>query len=260
MGSDRFYDEERPERTVTVPGFWIDAGPVTNDQFAAFVAATGYATEAERTPPPGSAVFTPPPGPVPLDDERQWWQFVEGATWSRPQGPGSSVLGRERHPVVHVTAGDAEAYAAWAGGSLPDEAEWELAARGGIDGADYAWGDDPSPAGRANTWLGAFPWLSRDRYGTSAVGAFPPNGFGLFDMIGNVWEWTRSREADSFVEPQRSCCAPTTTGSPLRGVIKGGSFLCSPEYCLRYRPAARQLLDLDSSTSNVGFRCVRRPA
>jgi formylglycine-generating enzyme required for sulfatase activity len=258
MGSERFYDEERPERTVDVDGFWIDTTPVTNEQFAAFVADTGYVTVAERTPPPGSAVFTPTRGPVPFDDERQWWQFVEGTSWRRPNGPGSSVLGRERHPVVHVACEDAEAYAAWSGGSLPDEAEWELAARGGLDGADYAWGDDPSPSGRANTWRGAFPWLSRGEFGTSAVASFPPNGFGLFDMIGNVWEWTSSRDSGSHEGPQPPCCAPKAAHGTSRGVVKGGSFLCSAEYCLRYRPAARQLLDVDSSTSNVGFRCVHR--
>ena len=257
MGSEGFYAEERPIRHVRVEGFWIDPFPVTNGDFAAFVAATGYVTTAERMPPPGSAVFTPTSGPVPLDDERYWWRFVEGASWHSPTGPGSSIDGLERHPVVHVASEDAEAYAVWSGGALPDEAEWELAARGGLDGADYAWGDDPSPDGRANTWHGCFPWLSRGETGTSAVGSFAPNGYGLHDMIGNVWEWTSSRGSDPPAE--RACCAPKRVAATARRVVKGGSFLCSPDYCARYRPAARQLLDVDSSTSNVGFRCVRRP-
>ncbi|MHB8643874.1 MAG: formylglycine-generating enzyme family protein [Gaiellaceae bacterium] len=273
MGSDRFYAEERPLREADVDGFWIETTPVTNRQFAAFVANTGHVTGAERTPRAedypgaasdslvaGSAVFVPTTGPVPLDDERRWWRYVEGACWRQPEGPGSTVEGREDHPAVHVALVDAEAYAAWTGRSLPTEAEWEVAARGGLDGADFAWGDDPSPAGRANTWQGDFPWRSAGRpAGTSAVGSFPPNGLELYDATGNVWEWTASRHEKRA--SAGSCCTPPQLARQTpRHVIKGGSFLCSAEYCLRYRPAARQALDVDSSTSHLGFRCVVRPA
>ncbi|QQO46779.1 formylglycine-generating enzyme family protein [Paracoccus sp. MC1862] len=272
MGSDDFYPEERPVRRVTVAGFRIDRTPVTNAAFARFVAATGHVTLAERAPDladypgadpallvPGSLVFRPPPGPVPLDDPRLWWAYVPGACWHRPEGPGSGLAGREDHPVVHVAHADAAAYAAWAGKALPTETEWEYAARGGFDGAAYAWGDDPAPGGRwqANIWQGAFPWqdLALDGFPrTSPVGAFPPNGYGLFDMIGNVWEWT----ADAFRLPgARSCCTPDG-GATGPGVVKGGSHLCAPNHCRRYRPAARQPQAADSSTSHIGFRCLRR--
>ncbi len=272
MGSDRFYAEERPLRRVEIDGFWIETTPVTNSQFAAFVAATAHMTLAEQAPStedypdvtpeslvPGSAVFVPTAGPVPLDDERRWWRYVEGACWQTPEGPGSTLEGREGHPVVHVALADAQSYAAWAGRSLATEAEWEAAARGGLEGAEFAWGDDASPAGRANTWHGAFPWRSTNSpAGTSAVRSFPPNCIGLYDAIGNVWEWTKSRYDEH--PSTGSCCAPARPPSRTpRHVIKGGSFLCSAEYCLRYRPAARQGLDLDSSTSHLGFRCVVRP-
>lgn len=275
MGAEGFYPEERPVREVSVAGFWIDAYPVTVAEFSRFAAATGYVTVAERpldpaaypgVPPealvPSSLVFVGAPGPVPLDDFRRWWRLVPGASWRRPEGPGSSVAGRRRHPVTHVAFEDALAYARWAGKDLPTEAEWEYAARGGLDGAVYAWGDEFAPGGRlmANTWQGAFPWqnLGCQGYrGTSPVGAFPPNGFGLFDMIGNVWEWTTT---DWTPHSARACCGPAagTPAQPVR-VIKGASHLCAPNYCRRYRPAARQPEPVDTSTSHLGFRCVRRP-
>jgi formylglycine-generating enzyme required for sulfatase activity len=272
MGSVDFYPEESPVRRVTVDGFWMDEHPVTVAEFRRFVKASEYVTVAERPLDPadypdadpnllvpGSLVFQKAAGPVDLRDVRAWWAYVPGACWRRPEGPGSSVGGRERHPVVHVAFEDAEAYAAWAGKALPTEPEWERAARGGIESAVYAWGDDPEPRGRpmANTWQGRFPWenLRTDRYeGTSPVGAFPPNGFGLVDMTGNVWEWT----GDPFTMDGGSCCGPTGDERFPRRVIKGGSHLCAPNYCLRYRPAARQGETVDSSTSHIGFRCVVR--
>jgi formylglycine-generating enzyme len=293
MGSDRFYPEERPIHDETVDGFWMNIGPVTNAEFEAFVDATGYVTVAERTPDPadypgidpdllipGSLVFRRPMRRIGGQDPNAWWVYLAGACWKRPEGPGSSIRGREQHPAVHVAYEDAEAYAAWAGKAIPSEAEWEFAARGGLDGADFAWGNEPLPEGRhlANTWQGEFPWqnLAIDGFeGRSPVGAFPANGYGLLDMIGNVWEWTRDayhvRHAHSAASP---CCAP---GNPMqeltdpclasagsrgaipRKVVKGGSHLCAPNYCLRYRPSARQGEDIDTSTSHIGFRCVMRP-
>jgi len=274
MGSDDHYPEERPARLVTVEGFWIDRAPVTNAEFGTFIDATGYRTVAERTPSatdfpgaslqnlvPGSAVFRPPPGPVPLDREDRWWRYLRGAYWRRPGGPGSSVEGLEQHPVVHVAFEDAASYAEWAKKELPTEEEWEFAARAGSDDQEFAWGGDLTPGGRwmANTWQGPFPWrnLRLDGFeGTSPVGSFPPNAFDLVDMIGNVWEWT---DSGGLAPIHNVCCAPQSFAAPRsRRVIKGGSYLCSWEYCARYRPAARQLLDVDSSTSHVGFRCVKR--
>jgi sulfatase modifying factor 1 len=275
MGSNDFYPEERPVRTVVVDGLWIDDRPVTNLEFGRFVKATGYVTVAERPPDPadfpdadpellvpGSLVFQPSRGPVDLSDFRNWWAYVPGAYWRRPEGPGSNLGGRERHPVVHVAHVDAEAYAVWAGKALPTEAEWEHAARGGLDQAVFAWGDEFAPGGRmmANTWQGEFPWqnLVSDGYaGTSPAGSFRPNGFGLLDMTGNVWEWT----CDEFTpdHEQRPCCVPAALDeSTPRRVIKGGSHLCAPSYCLRYRPAARQGEAVDTGTSHIGFRCVLR--
>ncbi len=278
MGSDRFYREERPARRQTVAGFWIDRTPVTNGQFALFVRATGHVTSCEQPPDPGlyrdanpallvpgSLVFQQPPGPVDLRDYRAWWAYVPGADWQHPEGPGSTLAGRDDHPVVHVSAADVSAYAAWAGKVLPSEAEWEFAARGGLDGAAYAWGDDAMPDGRlmANTWQGRFPWenVAEDGFeGTSPVGAFPANGYGLHDMIGNVWEWTASPAAPHA--EHKSCCVPSNPDPRLaRQVVKGGSHLCAPNYCLRYRPAARQAEPSDTSTCHIGFRCiVREPA
>ncbi len=282
MGSEEFYPEELPVRSVQLEGFWISSHPVTVAEFGRFVEETGYVTLAERPPDPadypgadpaalvaGSAVFQPTEGPVPLDS-LVWWRYVPGACWHAPEGPNSDILSREQHPVTHVAYEDAEAYAHWAGTSLPTEAEWERAARGGLQGKRFAWGDEETPGGRwmANTWQGEFPWqnLELDGYpGTSAVGCFPPNGYGLYDMTGNVWEWTR--EPDLFptsASPSSPCCAPpapraVTEDDPTR-VIKGGSYLCAPSYCLRYRPAARQVHPIDTSTGHIGFRCVLREA
>ncbi|HWV88249.1 MAG TPA: formylglycine-generating enzyme family protein [Capillimicrobium sp.] len=292
MGCDRFYPEEAPVHTVAVDGFWIDAAPVTVAQFARFVEETGHVTVAERPLDPadfpgadpdllkpGSVVFQRAPHRVSLADYTQWWAYVPGASWRAPAGPGSDTVGREDHPVTHVAHEDAAAYAAWAGKALPTEAEWEYAARGGLDGATYAWGDEPMPGGRlmANTWQGEFPWenTGADGWeGTSPVGSFPPNGYGLYDVTGNVWEWTDDYYTPRHPYEARSpCCVPHNPrvtspdasyafGEPgadiPRKVIKGGSHLCAPNYCLRYRPAARQGEAIDTSTSHIGFRCVRR--
>jgi formylglycine-generating enzyme len=292
MGSDRHYPEEAPAHNVRVDGFWIDRTPVTNRQFREFVKATGHVTFAEIKPDPkdypgalphmlraGSLVFTPPKGSVDLGDWSQWWQFKFGADWRRPYGPRSSISGLNEHPVVHIAFRDAEAYARWAGKELPTEAEWEFAARGGLDGAEFAWGDEFAPAGRqmANTWQGGFPHENTRLDGyerTSPVTAFPPNGYGLLDMIGNVWEWTTDwftsqHEADA----PKPCCIPQNPRGGRedqsydscqpqiripRKVVKGGSHLCAPNYCRRYRPAARHAQPVDTSMSHVGFRCVVR--
>jgi len=287
MGSDEFYPEERPVHRVSVDAFWIDEHPVTAADFRRFVRETGYTTVAERpleaadypdADPellvPGSVVFRKTTGPVELNDVRNWWEYVPGAYWKKPAGPGSTINGRDRHPVVQVAYEDAEEYATWAGKSLPTEAEWEYAARGGLDGARFAWGEDEVPNGTrmANTWQGDFPWRnSKDDgfEGTSPVGSFAPNGYGLHDMCGNVWEWTsdffRMQHDD---EVDRPCCVPRNprvsapqSAEPIpRRVIKGGSHLCAPSYCLRYRPAARQGETVDTSTGHIGFRCVVRDA
>ena len=292
MGSDRHYPEEAPPHEVTIDGFWIDETPVTNRDFLKFVNATSYVTFVELKPDAqdypgalphmlraGSLVFTPPAHQVDLRDWSQWWQFKFGANWRRPYGPRSSIAGLHDHPVVHVAYCDADAYAKWAGKELPTEAEWEFAARGGLDGAEFAWGDEFTPDGRhrANTWQGAFPHqnLKTDGYErTSPVRAFPPNGYGLHDMIGNVWEWTTDWwSARHEADPAKSCCIPHNPrgGRPERSydpcqpeiriprkVLKGGSHLCAPNYCRRYRPAARHAEPVDTSTSHVGFRCVIR--
>ena len=284
MGSGDFYPEERPVHRRAVRGRWVDHHPVTNAEFRRFVKDTGHVTTAETAPDateypdasddqlvPGSLVFTPPDHPVSLDDFRVWWSWVPDAQWRHPEGPGSDLHGRDRHPVVHVSQADAAAYAAWAGKELPTESEWEHAARGGLDGATYAWGDEPTARGRfmANTWHGRFPHenLRLDGYErTSPIAAFPPNGYGLVDMCGNVWEWTSSdftRDHRPANRPgpsagARPCCGPEAAVRPSdrRLVIKGGSHLCAPNYCLRYRPAARQAQSADTSTSHLGFRCV----
>jgi len=290
MGSDAHYPEEAPVRPVTLDGFWIDRFPVTNREFARFfVAETGHVTQAEIAPSAsefpdadprllvaGSLVFGPTTG-VGGGDWASWWRFLPGANWRHPQGPHDSLAGLEDHPVVHVAHGDAVAYARWLGKDLPSEAEWEYAARGGLDRAEFAWGDELAPGGvhRANTWQGRFPDenLALDGYaGTPPVTAFPPNGYGLHDMIGNVWEWT-----DDWYDSPRDtaavegCCRhrddpdsgdrPTGVGStPVarRKVLKGGSHLCAPNYCRRYRPAARQPQTIDTGSVHIGFRCVRR--
>ncbi len=276
MGAESFYPEERPVREVEVGGFRIDRHPVTVAEFRRFVKDTGHVTWAEQPPDPadypdadrdllvpGSLVFRKTVGPVDLRDFHNWWSWTPGADWRHPEGPESNVGGRELHPVTHVAYSDAAAYAEWAGKSLPTEAEWEYAARGGLDGAVFTWGDEFAPKGRmmANTWQGEFPWqnLLLDRYeGTSPVGTYPPNGYGLYDMAGNVWEWT-----DDWFTAQNAaaspCCSPQLAGDRFpRRVIKGGSHLCAPNYCLRYRPAARQGESIDTSTSHIGFRCVVR--
>jgi sulfatase modifying factor 1 len=274
MGCESFYPEEAPVQDVAVDGFWIDERPVTVAQFRRFVKATGYVTLAERpldpadypgadpaSLTPGSLVFRPAPGPVDLGDYRAWWEYVPGARWSNPEGPGSDTYTRGRHPVTHVAYEDACAYAAWAGKALPTEAEWEFAARGGLSGATFTWGDEYVD-GMANTWQGEFPWENEltDGYaGTSPVASFPANGYGLYDMAGNVWEWTSDRYSERHdVKP---CCGPRDDRPDAhipRRVTKGGSHLCAPNYCLRYRPAARQGQSIDSSTSHIGFRCVVR--
>ncbi len=292
MGSEEFYAEERPVHEVAVNGFWIDERQVTVAEFRRFVKATGYVTVAERPLDPvdypdadptmlvpGSLVFHRTRGPVNLNDYRNWWAYVPGASWRHPEGPGSTLDGRDRHPITHVTAEDAEAYAAWVGKELPTEAEWEYAARGGLEGKIFTWGDEFAPRGRmmANTWQGEFPWQNTldDKFeGTSPVGTFPPNGYGLYDMAGNVWEWTSDFYTPRHEEPRHACCGPATNprvtsadqsfdiGQPgetiARRVVKGGSHLCAPNYCLRYRPAARQAQMVESSTGHIGFRCVVR--
>lgn len=278
VGSDAHYPEEAPAREVAVDGFWIRAHQVTNAEFTEFVAATGYVTVAERpldpddypgapveNLQPGSLVFHRTAGPVDLRHLNQWWTWTPGACWDHPRGPRSSLRGREHHPVVHVAFEDAAAYAEWAGLALPTEHEWEVAARGGLNGAVYTWGDEPEQPGQrlANYWHGEFPYLPETGYGTAAaVGSFAPNGYGLYDMAGNVWEWTVDWYTDSPAEG--ACCAEDTydPAQPQfripRKVIKGGSFLCADSYCLRYRPAARRPQQIDTGMSHIGFRCVKR--
>jgi formylglycine-generating enzyme required for sulfatase activity len=294
MGSNDHYPEEAPVHRVTVDGFWIDRTPVTNRQFKEFVKATGHVTTAEIAPDPkdypgalphmiyaGSLVFSPPRRVTDLRDWSQRWTFLKGADWRHPYGPKSNINVLDNHPVVHVSFADAQAYAKWAGKELPTEAEWEFAARGGLDGEEYAWGNALTPGGKqmANTWQGNFPIENLNQDGferTSPVTAFPPNGYGVYDMIGNVWEWASDwwstrHEADA----PKACCVPLNPrGGPEiesldpcqpsiripRKVLKGGSHLCAPNYCRRYRPAARHAEPVDTSTSHVGFRCVLRSA
>lgn len=294
MGSNDHYAEEAPAHQVTVGGFWIDRTPVTNRQFKRFVIATGHKTTAEIPPDPkdypgalphmlyaGSLVFVRPSSTFDLRDWSQWWTFMKGADWRHPYGPKSNINLLNDHPVVHLSYADVRAYARWAGKDLPTEAEWEFAARGGLDGAEFAWGDEFTPDGvhMANTWQGEFPLhnLHEDGYErTSPVRAYPPNGYGLHDMIGNVWEWTSDwyaarHEADA----PKACCIPENPRGGReegsydprlpniripRKVLKGGSHLCAPNYCRRYRPAARHAEAIDTSTSHVGFRCVVKNA
>ncbi len=286
MGSNRHYPDEAPEREVHVDGFFMDRCAVTNRDFARFVEETGYVTcaerplEASRYPGalsellvPGSAVFKQPPARAGTIDPLSFWEYVPGASWRYPEGPGSTILTRGDHPVVHVAYEDAEAYAAFVGKELPTEAEWERAARGGLEGAEFAWGDDALPGGMpvANYWQGEFPWENLELDGfarTAPVDAFPPNGFGLHQMIGNVWEWT----ADWYVARHQAggCCRSENPRGPSlevsldpasgfpRKVLKGGSFLCAKNYCFRYRPAARFPQTIDTSSCHIGFRCVKR--
>jgi formylglycine-generating enzyme len=289
MGSDKHYPEEAPAHLTSVAGFWMDRHTVTNEEFARFVEATGHVTVAERPPNPedypgakpellhpASVVFHKPARRVDLRNHYNWWVYVPGADWRHPEGPDSSIQDRAQHPVVHIAWEDAEAYARWAGKEVPTEAEWEFAARGGLEGASYAWGEELAPGGKhlANTWQGEFPWqnLLTDGYeGTAPVGQFPANGYGLFDIIGNVWEWTTDwYQARHAAAP---CCAsvnprggerdrsydPQTPEILIpRKVIKGGSFLCAPNYCRRYRPAARMAQPVDTSTCHVGLRLISR--
>jgi formylglycine-generating enzyme required for sulfatase activity len=298
MGSDAHYPEEAPAHRASVEGFWIDRAPVTNAQFQKFVKATGHITLAEQPADPAlypearpellapaSIVFVPPAAPVAMGDPYRWWQYIPGANWRHPEGPGSSIKGREQHPVVHIAHSDALAYATWAGKQLPTEAEWERAARGGREQGEYAWGDALHPGGRplANTFQGRFPHHNSRLDGwerTSPVGAFPANPYGLVDMIGNVWEWTDDwyRVHGDAVQAHKQaggCCTipsprggdreasidPTSQhGAIPRKVVKGGSFLCAPDYCRRYRPAARMAQGIETSTCHLGFRCIVRPA
>ena len=290
MGSDHHYAEEKPAHRVKLDGFWIDASPVTNAQFRRFVRDTGHVTFAEIAPDPkdypgalphmlraGSLVFVKSKGPVDLKNWSNWWTFGFGADWRHPYGPGSSNKGLDNHPVVHISYRDAEAYAKWVGKELPSEAEWEFAARGGLEGAEYVWGDELTPEGRhmANIWQGEFPYRNTLDDGfeyTAPVGSFPPNGYGLHEMAGNVWEWTtdwyqehgKIQHACCTLEnprggkPEESCDPRTPEIRIPRRVMKGGSYLCAPNYCQRYRPAARMAQPIDTSTCHLGFRCVVR--
>ncbi|WP_166874391.1 formylglycine-generating enzyme family protein [Salinibacterium sp. ZJ450] len=286
MGSDEFYPEEGPVHEREIAAFAMDEHPVTNADFAGFVSQTGYVTVAERpldpaefpgadleSLVPGGLVFTPTAGPVDLNDWREWWRWQPGAHWRAPAGAGSTIEDRMRHPVVQVAYDDAAAYAQWAGKRLPTESEWEWAARGGLVGRRYAWGDEPRVDGRlmADTWQGAFPYRNEGAagwVGTARVGSFPANGYGLFDMIGNVWEWTSNEWTPRHVIPgahgvdsggRENLLLGAGSGfsAEPRRVLKGGSHLCAPEYCLRYRPAARTSQTEDSATTHIGFRCVR---
>jgi len=298
MGSDASDAsvQEHPAHRVRVDGFWMDETDVTNAQFRQFVEATGYKTTAEKTPTaddilrysrpgmpppdketlvPGSVVFTPPDHPVDTrgpEDYRQWWTFVPGADWRHPRGPGSSIDGLDDHPVVHVSWFDAAAYARWAGKRLPTEAEWEFAARGGLEGKKYVWGDEPFDEGRpqCNNFQGHFPDKNTAKDGyerTSPVKAFPPNGYGLYDMSGNVWQWTADwylPEAYALTAGQGVLVNPTGPDHsfdprkrPPERVHRGGSFLCSVGYCFNYRPSARMGCPPDTGLSHVGFRCVK---
>jgi formylglycine-generating enzyme required for sulfatase activity len=290
MGANDHYPEERPIHSATVAGFWMDKFEVSNEQFARFVNETKYVTLAERPAKvedypgaktellaPSSVVFHKPLHPVDLHNHFNWWTYIPGADWRHPEGPNSSIEGRRDHPVVHIAWEDVEAYAKWARKELPTEAEWEFAARGGLDGATFAWGNELAPGGKqmANIWQGEFPWqnLRLDGYErTSPVGHFPANGYGLFDMAGNVWEWTADWYEDHHTVAQTCCGNINPRGGAReksydprlldilipRRVIKGGSFLCAKNYCRRYRPAARMAQPIDTSTCHVGFRLVAR--
>ncbi len=289
MGSEDHYPEEKPVVEVEVEGFWMDETAVTNKEFARFVDETGYVTVAEKSPDPamypgadpallvpGSITFAKPPGPVDMNSPMNWWAWTPGASWRRPWGPGSDIADKGDHPVTQVAFEDADAYARWAGKSLPTEAQWERAARGGIEGAEFAWGEEIAPGGeeRMNRWIGEFPWKFRPRRGgarkpgTVAVRSFEPNGFGLYEITGNTWEWTVTWFEEGHNEVSRGCCVPReplgpgvdasrdpATGIP-RKVLKGGSFLCAENYCSRYRPGSRIPETVESATCHISFRCI----
>lgn len=299
MGSDsRLANRnEKPAHTVRVSGFWMDKTDVTNAEFAAFVKATGYVTTAEKKPDwetlkvqlpqdvpkpsddqlvPGAMVFVGTEDPVPLDDASRWWRFVPGANWRHPAGPDSDINGKEDYPVVQVSYDDAKAYAAWRGKRLPTEAEWEFAARGGLEQADFSWGNRSNPKKMANIYAGQqFPMVTpeeKTRIGTTKVGRFPPNGYGLYDMAGNVWQWTADwYRADAFIiealgpksiNPQgpHDSFDPSDRDAPFNApkrVIRGGSFLCDEQFCLSYRPSARRGVDPYNPMSHIGFRLVK---
>ncbi len=284
MGNNE-YPDSVPEHLVEVDGFWMDEHEVTNAEFAKFVEATGYRTVAElpldpkdfpTVPPeqlggikPSSVVFTPPPGPVPLDDHLQWWQMIEGADWRHPTGPDSSIEGLEDHPVVHIAWRDAKAYADWAGKRLPTEAEWEFAARGGLDRAEYCWGNSLRPGAQwqANIWQGRFPSQNTEDDGfhhTAPVGKFAANGYGLHDMSGNVWEWCADWYQPNYYDksPKKNPPGPDSSFDPQepgipKRVQRGGSFMCADSYCRAYRPGARGKGDPSSAAGHIGFRCAK---
>lgn len=281
MGDEQFPDAQ-PVHLVYVDGFWMDRTEVTNAQFARFVKETGYRTIAERKPDPqefpdvpadklvaGSIVFTPPARAVDLNEHLQWWKYVPGANWQHPEGPGSNLDGREQHPVVQVAWHDAAAYAKWAGKRLPDEAEWEFAARGGLDRQRFCWGNELKVGGKwqSNIWQGEFPHQNTEGdgfRGTAPVGSFPANAYGVCDLSGNVWEWCADwYQPDYYASsPRRNPLGPGSSfdpqepGMPKR-VQRGGSFLCSDSYCVRYLPAGRGKGELSSAASHIGFRCVK---
>ena len=277
MGSTEYYAEEGPVHTETVAPFWIDRYDVTNAEFARFVAATHYVTDAEKRPDPadypdipkdklvaGGAVFVSPEGGLrKMEDPMRWWSFVPGADWRHPDGPGSTIVGHKNDPVVQVSYNDALAYAKWKGRALPTEAQYEFAARGGLDGKTYAWGDEFAPGGKhqANTWQGTFPTNNTGADGFSGrapVGCFPANRYGLYDVIGNVWKWTSSLYATAGAKDEMPAMPMSKTpASRVLRTIKGGSFLCAPNYCRRYRPAARQSQETSFSAAHLGFRTVR---
>jgi formylglycine-generating enzyme required for sulfatase activity len=290
MGSDRHYPEEAPAHNVTVDGFWMAKHQVTNAEFSRFVEATGHVTLAERPADPAnypgakpdllvpsSVMFKKAKARVDMSNPYNWWVYTAGADWRHPHGPGSSIRAHASHPVVHVAFEDAEAYAKWAGQQLPTEAEWEFAARGGLEGAEFAWGDEMTPGGKhmANTWQGEFPWQNavEDGFeGVAPVGSFPPNGYGLHEMTGNVWEWTTDWYQDHGKIKKPCCTIDNPRGGAMdqsydprtpdvripRRVMKGGSYLCAPNYCRRYRPAARMAQAIDTSTCHLSFRCIVR--